>query len=69
MNKIHSLILVSAGAALIVVGLSGPESFRLAWSRFFAPAPAGVKVWVFLAGSIVSAIGLYRAWRDRSRYD
>lgn len=69
MNKIYAIILVTVGAALVVVGVSGPGPFDGALVDFFTHAPVRLEIWLFLAGIVLAAFGLYRAWSDRGRYD
>jgi len=65
MNKIYAILLVSVGAALMVLGAGAP----IPWAEAFARSPARRQTWLILAGATAGTFGLYRAWRDRDRHN
>jgi hypothetical protein len=69
MNKFYSILLVTIGAALIFLGFDSIPSLAPVFGRFFSHSPSSAAIWLLLAGIVVTATGLFRAWRDRSRFD
>ena len=69
LNKFYSILFVTVGAVLIYVGIDSIPWLLPPLVRFFPAPPSAVAIWPLLAGIGIAAAGLYRAWRDRSRFD
>ncbi|HWA29411.1 MAG TPA: DUF3185 family protein [Lacunisphaera sp.] len=57
MNRILSLVLLSAGILLTIYGLNALESISSSFSRFFSGAPTDKTIWLLVGGIVLAAIG------------
>jgi hypothetical protein len=69
MKKSSSLILLVSGVVLTILGISATHSLSSDLSKFFHGAASSNDhaVWMLLAGSIVSLVGLVLTWRHRKQ--
>jgi len=58
MPKILTLIMLIAGVALVVYGISASQSLASSFSKFFTGSPTEKSIWMLIAGGILIAIGL-----------
>jgi hypothetical protein len=58
MNRIISLVLLAAGIALIVFGVTAMDSFSSDVSRFFTGSPTDKSVWMLIGGIVLAVVGL-----------
>jgi hypothetical protein len=57
MNKLVSLILLAAGIALIVYGISASNSIGSDFSRLFTGSPTDKSIWLLVGGVVLAAVG------------
>ena len=57
MNRLLSLILLSAGVVLIIYGLAALDSISSSFSRLFTGAPTDRTIWLLISGIILAGIG------------
>ena len=57
MNKIISLVLIVAGAALIIYGINATNSIGSDFSRFFTGSPTNKSIWLLIVGFVLAAVG------------
>lgn len=58
MNKIISLVLLIAGIALVIYGISASNSVASNVSDFFTGLPTDKAMWMLIGGAILALIGL-----------
>jgi hypothetical protein len=58
MNKIVSIVLLTGGVLLIVLGIQATNSFGSDVSRFFNGAPTNAAIWMLIGGLIATVTGL-----------
>jgi hypothetical protein len=58
MNKIIAIIVLAAGAALIVYGINSSNSIGSDFSRFFTGSPTNKSIWLLIVGSVLAAVGV-----------
>ncbi|HLP01521.1 MAG TPA: DUF3185 family protein [Opitutaceae bacterium] len=63
MNKIPSLILIVAGVALMIAGLSAADSISSDLARFFAGSAFARSVWLLLGGLASATVGFIGFFR------
>lgn len=66
MAKAVSLALLVGGIVLLIFGFNAMESFSSDVSRVFTGTPTENSVWMFVAGLILTIIGLIGVLRGRS---
>ena len=57
MNKLISLVVLAAGAILIVYGVHASNSLGSDFSRFFTGSPTEKSIWLLIGGVILAAVG------------
>jgi hypothetical protein len=57
MNRISSLVVLVAGIALVVYGITASNSIGSDFSRLFTGSPTDKSIWLLIGGAIATAIG------------
>jgi hypothetical protein len=57
MNKTISIVILIAGIALLVFGISATDSFSSDLSRLFTGSPTNKAIWLLISGAVISAVG------------
>ena len=63
MNRLIGVVLLVTGVMLVIFGINASESFASDISRFFTGAPTEKSIWMFIAGLVSSALGLFYTLR------
>lgn len=67
MTKIFSIVLLVAGAALMIFGIQAINSFNSDVSRFFTGSPTNKAIWMLIGGIVAVAVGLSITLRSSKR--
>ena len=57
MNRTVSIIVLIAGIALLIFGISAADSVSSDLSRLFTGSPSGKAIWLLISGSVISVVG------------